>query len=80
MHTYALGWGKDMVASSVLLLMQMGVWGWARKIDTRLGVAFRDFRVYCQDVGKSTSLTGFSLKTFKVSSWPAYKINNSQLF
>ena len=71
MHTYALGWGKDMVASTVLLLTEMGVWGWG-KFQKRLDRAFSSFRSYCRQAGKSTSLTTFCLKTFKVNGWLAF--------
>ena len=72
MHTYSIGWGKDLVASSVILLTHMGVWGNGRSLQSKLDNAFQRFRSFCRASGKSTSLTHFSLKTFKVKKWLAY--------
>ena len=77
MHTYSIGWGKDMVASSVILLSQMGVWGDGRSLQAKLDNAFQKFRGFCKASGKSTSLTCFTLKTFKVKKCLAY---NARLY
>ena len=67
-HTYAIaGWGKDFVASSIFLLFHMGRWG-TGSIPVRLEFAFDLFKAWCRENHRTTSLTAFRLKTFKVTS------------
>ena len=65
-HTYAIdGIGKSFLASSIMLLVRMGYFGgdsWNSKFDN----AFARFMAFCAARGKSTSITEFSYKTFKI--------------
>ena len=65
-HTYAIaGWGKDLVASTIVLLSHLGVWG-DGGIQRKLDEAFSRFRAWCRLHSKNTSMTEFSLKAFKI--------------
>ena len=65
-HTYAIvGWGKDLVGSSIMLLARMRMFG-GGGLQKRLNEGFSRFKIWCTSAGKTTSLTEFSLKTFKV--------------
>ena len=65
-HTYAIaGWGKDMAASSILILCHLGYFG-RGGIDKKLGEGFSHFKAWCTKWCRTTSLTDFSLKTFKL--------------
>ena len=65
-HTYAIaGWGKDCMASSILVLVRLMVFG-AGSLQKRLDEGFGRFKDYCRSAHKTTSLTEFSLKAFKI--------------
>ena len=64
-HTYAIGWGKDFAASSLLLMARLRLFGLGG-CQARLNEAFSRLKAWCKQHGKSTSLTELSLKTFKV--------------
>ena len=65
-HTYAIaGWGKDFVASTIVLLSHLLVFG-TGSIQRKLDEAFGRFRRWCKQNHKNTSLTEFSLKAFKI--------------
>ena len=65
-HTYAIvGWGKDLAASTLLLLVRLRVFN-GRSVQAALDEAYSDFREYCHRTEKSTSITNFSLKTLKI--------------
>ena len=67
-HTYAIvGWGKDLAASSLILLYRLRVFT-GRSLQVALDEAYSDFREYCHERQKSTSIDNFSLQTFKVES------------
>ena len=67
-HTYAInGWGKDLVASSIIVLLYMGVFA-GRSFQSKLDEAFGRFKTWCRIHHKTSSLTEFSLKTFKITS------------
>ena len=66
-HTYAIaGWGKDMVASTIIILMKLKVFS-AGSFQDRFDHLFGRFKEYCKLHGRTTSLTGFSLKVMKVT-------------
>ena len=67
-HTYAIaGWGKDFLGSSILLLLHMQVWG-PGTIQVQLNRAWELFKDWCKANHRTTSMTYFKLKTFKVAS------------
>ncbi|CAE7340943.1 unnamed protein product [Symbiodinium microadriaticum] len=67
-HTYAIvGWGKDLAASSLILLYRLRVFP-GRSLQQCLDFAYNDFREYCHRRSKCTSIDHFSLKTLKVES------------
>ena len=69
-HVYAInGWGKDFVASSIVLLLHLGCFGRAGNTSAKLSSAFDNFKTWCQLHHKTTSLTEFSLKAFKVQKY-----------
>lgn len=71
-HTYAIqGWGKNWVSSTILVMVNFGCFGstgW-RNVGRKLEEAFGCFKDWCKEHGKTTSLTEFSLKVFKVKSF-----------
>ena len=68
-HTYAInGWGTSLGASSLILLLRLGVFKDAT-ISSCLDHAFQMFRDYCRSHGKTTSITEFSLKMMKIDSF-----------
>ena len=65
-HTYSInGWGKDLCGSSLVLLWRLHIFK-SRSLQVSFDEAFADFREYCNRVGKTTSITEFTLKTLKV--------------
>ena len=67
MHTYNLGFGKDMVASGIFLLCRHNIFPGA-SIGAKLDAAFESFKSWCEANRKTPSLKGFELKTFKITS------------
>lgn len=69
-HTYAIqGWGKDFVASTIILLSEtFRAFGACSSIPKRLNRAFDKFKTWCRENHKGTSITEFSLKAFKMLS------------
>ena len=66
-HTYAIaGWGKDMAASTLVILMRLRIYS-RGSFQDRFDDLFGRFKEYCKRHGKTTSLTGFSLKVMKVT-------------
>ena len=62
-HTYAIvGWGKDLGASSLILLYRLRVFT-GRSLQIALDEAYSDFREYCHQRQKCTSIDHFSLQT-----------------
>ena len=62
-HTYAIvGWGKDMAASSLILLVRLKVFT-GRSVQAALDVAYESFREYVHRTSKSTSITNFTMAT-----------------
>ena len=67
-HTYAIaGWGKDLCAGGLILLIRIGVFGGTTLVRS-FQTAFEHFKEYCKRFGKTTSITEFSLKALKVQS------------
>ncbi|CAE7666347.1 unnamed protein product [Symbiodinium necroappetens] len=67
-HCFHIGWGKDLAASSLVLLAKKCRWP-GRSLDARLEAAFSDFIGYLNARGKTTGCDGFSCKQhFKMSS------------
>ena len=67
LHCFNLGFGKDLAASSILLMSKLGIFG-EGKIQAKLTEAYNDFQQWCLAKHKSSSLKKFELKTFKVQS------------
>ena len=68
-HTWAIsGFGKDFCASSIIVLVRLGIFG-RGGLQKRLNEGFCRFKQWCKDAGKTTSMTEFSLKAFKVSTF-----------
>ena len=65
MHVYAYGYGKDFAASAIMLCCRMGVWP-ASSYQVRPDKGYESFRSWCSRMKKSTSLTGFNPKCFKM--------------
>ena len=68
MHCYNLGFGKDMVASGIILLVQLNIFV-GGSIATKLNNAFDELLAYCGSCNKTTSLKHFDMKTFKITSF-----------
>ena len=63
LHTFHLGWGKDLAASSIVYLCQIQVFG-RGAMNARLERAFENFMGYCHSCGKTTSIDGLSKLDF----------------
>ncbi|CAE7359912.1 unnamed protein product, partial [Symbiodinium pilosum] len=71
-HCFHIGWGKDLAASSIILLAKKRHWP-GRSLDIRLEAAFADYISFLNARCKSTGVDGFSKQHFKMSSnadWP----------
>ncbi|CAK9113127.1 unnamed protein product [Durusdinium trenchii] len=72
-HTYAIdGIGKSFLASGIMILCHAGWFGHG-SMDMKLSRAYARFISYCEAYGKTTSITDFSYKTFKL---PQNSFNN----
>ena len=79
-HTYAIaGWGKDLVASSIIMMTRLGCFT-GRSMGSKLSAAFDNFKSWCKEHHKTTSLTEFSLKTFKVKQLPGGNSTYNSLY
>ena len=69
-HTYAIGgYGKDDLASALCFLAcRCNHWGKAKN-NIQLERAYDDFKKYCVDRGKTTSIMDFSYQTLKIKSF-----------
>ena len=77
-HTYAIvGWGKDLAASSLVLLYRLRVFP-GRSLQECLDFAYSDFREYCHRRSKCTSIDHFSLKMLRVESHLVLYISRAQ--
>ena len=69
-RVYAIqGWGKDLCASSLILLFRMGMFT-GSTIQSCLDHAFVLFKSYCSRNHKTTSITHFSLLSLKMERCP----------
>ena len=66
-HCFHIGWGKDLAASSIILLAKKRHWP-GRSLDIRLEAAFADYISFLNARCKSTGVDGFSKQHFKMSS------------
>ena len=66
-HCFHIGWGKDLAASSIVLLAKKRCWP-GRSLDKRMESAFGDFMEYANSCRKATSCDGFSKQDFKMNS------------
>ena len=67
-HTYAIqGFGSTMATSSCILLCRFGLVR-GRSMNARLEQLYLEFKAWCKTSKKTTSLTGLSLKKFKMTS------------
>ena len=65
-HTFAIdGVGKSYLASSIVLLCYMEVWGKSNQ-DSRFDEGYRRFLAFCSAYGKNTTIEEFSHKTLKL--------------
>ena len=67
MHCMNLGFGKDLCASSILLLCRFDCFNGA-SIGKKLENAYEDFRLWCGQNNRTSSLKCFTLKTCKIQS------------
>ena len=68
MHLYNLGFGKDLAASATIMIAQSGCWP-GRALQARLEHAFQNFKQWCEENGRTSSLKDFDmLKTLKMKS------------
>lgn len=67
-HTFAMGFGKDFCAGSVIALSHMGIFG-PGAIHTKLERAYDMFRQWVHDAKESCKISEFSLKCFKITSF-----------
>ena len=68
MHSYNLGFGKDLAASGVVLVAMKGFFE-GRGFPTKLDSAFVEFKQWCEDNGVTSSLKTFDMtRTFKMTS------------
>ena len=61
MHVYNIGFGKDLAASGLMLLVQHRVFS-GRSVPARLEAAFDEFMVWCDQHGKMPSIKDFDMK------------------
>ena len=66
-HCFHIGWGKDLAASSIVLLAKKKFWP-GRSLDARMECGFRDYMGYITQRHKTTGCDGFSRAHFKMSS------------
>ena len=66
-HTFAIGFGKDFCASSLIALCHLGIFGHGA-IGVKLENAYKMFREWVHTNKQSCKITEFSLKCFKVTS------------
>eukprot|EP00435_Cladocopium_sp_Y103_P022447 s3978_g5.t1 len=66
-HTFAMGFGKDFCAGSLIALCHIGMFG-GGAIATKLERAYAKFREWVHAAKETCKITEFSLKVFKVSS------------
>ena len=65
-HTYAIdGIGKSFLASGIVLMMKLGVFG-LNTAEKRLENAYARFSAFCDAYGKCTTISDFSFKTLKL--------------
>lgn len=64
LHIYHIGYGLDAAASSITLLCYLGHFGEERKLDLRLGEAYRRFELWCKANKRTTSIDDFSRQSF----------------
>ena len=66
-HTWAInGVGKDLYASTIILMARMGLWG-GGSMDQRLQVAYRKYDEFLKSSGKSSNIDSFDYMTLKCS-------------
>ena len=65
-HTWAIGVGKEFVASALLLLGDLKLF--QGNMDVKLESAYANFRLWCYENHQSSKLTDFSFRTLKISS------------
>ena len=70
MHTFNLGFGKDLASSAIFLLCRHNVFSGSSNA-AKLKDAFAEFQAWCTVHGKTSYMKTFELKTFKVTSSPS---------
>ncbi len=67
MHSFHMGYGIDMAASTVVLLCLLNVFGNARALNDKLTTAYQQFSAWCAQNHKPTSITRFSKQDFDMA-------------
>ena len=84
-HIWPIGVGKEFVGSSILLLAQMKAFD-GRSIGAKLETAYLAYREWCSANKQTTKITEFTLRTFKVKTFPVcnshkfFKVNVNGTF
>lgn len=74
-HIWPIGVGKEFVGSSILLLAQMKAFD-GRSIGAKLEHAYHAYREWCTANRETTKITEFTLRTFKVQTFPVCNSHN----
>ena len=68
MHSYNLGFGKDLAASGVVLVVMQGLFA-GNNFQSKLDAAFVEFKLWCEENAVTSSLESFDMtRTFKMTS------------
>lgn len=84
-HTWAIGVGKEFVASALLLLGDLKLF--RGNMHVKLECAYANFRQWCYENRQSCKLTDFSFRTLKINSFlgpgclvPCFCLGHGDLF
>ena len=68
MHSYNLGFGKDLAASGVVLVVMQGLFA-GNNFQSKLDAAFVEFKLWCEENAVTSSLKSFDMtRTLKMTS------------
>lgn len=67
-HTFHMGFGKDMAASTIVWLARRGFFGREVRFDDRISNAYAQYMAWCHANKKHTATEAFSCKNFSMSS------------
>ena len=80
LHAFNLGFGGDMAASSILLLVRMKLIFIGRSAPKRFESAYESFYTWCVANKKTTSIKRFNAQKFKVTQTPATYVETTANF